>query len=349
MKNMKKWRKKRKFKRNLGLKRFKNPPGGPKRKFSLYKRLYYFLKRLFHLPTPAFPETFIIPPHEAAKKYNELKHENTITWLGHSTFLIKLNGKTILTDPFLTDYASPFPIIGPKRYTPPGMTIEHLPPIDIVIISHDHYDHCDARTLAHLPHKDKIQIIVPLKLGYLFEKLGYENIQELNWGEYWSVDEIKIHALPAYHYSKRYLFTSNTSLWASYAIETQHSKIYFSGDTAYGALFQELGKSHGPFDYALLSIGAYEPAYFMLASHLSPEQAVQVGRDLRAKTLVAMHWATINLSDEPILEPPLRFYHAAQIAQYPYYDIWILNIGETRKLHKKRKGSYMDPISTNLF
>ena len=320
--------------RNLPqFKQFKNPPGGPRRKFSLYKRFYYFLKRLFHWPQlSAFPETFIVPPREVQHQYHALKKENTITWLGHSTFLIKLNGKTILTDPFLTDYASPIPIIGPKRYTPPGMTATDLPPIDIILVSHDHYDHCDRRTLARLPHKTKTHVVVPLRLGYLFEELGYTHIHELNWYDAWSHEDMTIHALPAYHYSKRHLFSRNISLWASYAIQSHRKKLYFSGDTAYGTLFTDLGKNYGPFDYGLISIGAYEPAYFMLTGHLSPEQAVQVGQDLRAKTLVAMHWGTIILSDEPPLEPPLRFYHAAETADYPYHDTWILNIGETRKI-----------------
>jgi N-acyl-phosphatidylethanolamine-hydrolysing phospholipase D len=314
-------------------KRFKNLPGGPQRKFSLYKRFYYFLLRLFHLPLlSTLPENLIIPSAEARKRYDSFEQADTLTWLGHSTFLIKLNGKTILTDPFLTDYASPFAHIGPKRYTPPGICIQDLPPIDIILVSHDHYDHCDARTLVQLPNKENIDVIVPLGLGYLFEELGYRKIQQLNWHESCSLHDIIIRALPAYHYSKRHLLNRNTSLWAGYALITSACNLYFSGDTAYGAVFTELGNTYGPFDYALVSIGAYEPAYFMLASHLSPEQAVQVGKDLQAETLVAMHWGTIVLSDEPHLEPPLRFHHAAQEANYAYHDIWVLSIGETKKL-----------------
>lgn len=311
--------------------RFRNPPGGKKRKFSLYKRFFFFLRRLFHLP-PSFSETFIIPPKEALKNYHQLKSDNTLTWLGHSTFLIKLNGKTILTDPFLTDYASPISGIGPKRYTPPGIAISDLPPIDIIVISHNHYDHCDMKTIAQFTNKSDIHIVVPLRLGYLFKRLGIKHVHELNWYEKWSYKDITIHALPAYHYSKRNLFTRNTSLWAAYAIQSHHKNIYFSGDTGYGSIFSELGQSYGPFDYALVSIGAYDPPEYMLAGHLSPEQAVKVGKDLQAETLVAMHWGTLILSDEPPLEPPLRFYHAAQIADYPYYAIWIFNIGETRKI-----------------
>lgn len=317
--------------RRRRIQKFKNPPGGPKRKFSLYKRLYFFIRRLNDKP-PAFPETFVTPREIALNTYEHLQHKDTLTWLGHSSFIIKLNDKTILTDPYLTDYASPIEGLGPKRYAPPGISIEDLPPIDIIIVSHDHYDHCDARTIANLPHKHSIDVVVPLHLGKLFKKYGYRKIHELDWHEKWTHEGIQITALPAYHYSKRHLLTRNTTLWAAFAIKTENQNVYFSGDTAYGQIFKELGSKYGPFDYALISIGAYEPPDFMLASHLSPEQAVQVGKDLHAKKIVAMHWGTIILSDEPPLEPPLRFYHAAQAAHYLYHDIWILNIGETRKL-----------------
>lgn len=311
--------------------RFRNPPGGPRRKFSLYKRFFFFLRRLFHLP-PIFPDNFVTPATTALRDYHKLKDENTLTWLGHSSFLIKLNGKTILTDPFLTSHASPIPGVGPKRYSPPGIAIDALPPIDMIVVSHDHYDHCDARTFALLQNKENIHVIAPLRLGKLIRTFGYQHIHELDWHEAWTHEKICIRALPAYHYSKRTLFTRNTSLWASFLIECDQKKLYFSGDTAYGAIFPELGKDYGPFDYALVSIGAYDPPDFMQTGHLSPEQAVKVGQDLRAKILVAMHWGTIILSDEPPLEPPLRFYHAAQSADYPYHGIWILNIGETRKI-----------------
>lgn len=310
---------------------FRNPPGGPRRRFSLYKRFFFFLRRMFHLP-PIFPDNFITPHKIALQTYHELEKEHTLTWLGHSTFLIKLNRLTILTDPFLTTYASPIAGIGPKRYSPPGIALADLPQIDIIIVSHDHYDHCDARTLSSLRNKAKIHVVAPLRLGGLFKKLGYKHIHELDWHDTWTHNNISICALPAYHYSKRDLFTRNRSLWAAYAINYNKKKIYFSGDTAYGTIFPELGNKYGPFDYALVSIGAYDPPAFMQTGHLSPEQAVKVGQDLRAKTLVAMHWGTIILSDEPPLEPPLRFYHAAQLANYPYHGIWILNIGETRKI-----------------
>lgn len=323
---------------NAFKRKFKNPHGGPTRKFSLYKRFFAFLKRLYQ-PHPSLHEHFVVSP--GAQQYHHIKEENTLTWLGHSTFLIRLNGKTILTDPFLSEYASPIHGIGPKRFSAPGMQLHELPPIDMILVSHDHYDHCDLRTLNHLPNKSSIQVIAPLRLGKLFKKIGYQQVHELGWHDSHHHTHITVHGLPAYHYSKRHLLTRNKSLWLAYAIHCKetNTKLYFSGDTAYGSVFPFLGKEYGPFDYALVSIGAYAPEHLMLASHLSPEQAVQVGRDLRAETLVAMHWGTLILSDEHPFEPPSRFHHAAQTANYPHEHIWILNIGETRKIKNHAKSN----------
>ncbi len=320
-----------KIKINFKIPRFKNLPGGPERKSKLFRRVYLFLKRLKYIK-PTLAESFVIPTQDVLQKYVQYKKNDTITWLGHSSFLIKINGKTILTDPFLTDHASPIAGLGPKRFTPPGLTVDKLPPIDILLVSHDHYDHCDAKTIIHIANKANIHVVAPLKLGKLFKKFGYQHIHELGWYDSWSFEDITIHGLPAYHYSRRNIFTHNVSLWASYMIDNGRKKIYFSGDTAYGSVFKSIGETYGPFDYALISIGSYHPPELMLASHLSPSQAVQVGRDLRAKTLVAMHWGTLVLSDEPPLEPPLLFHEAGEAAQYSTDKLWILNIGETRKL-----------------
>ena len=184
----------------------------------------------------------------------------------------------------------------------------------------------------HIADKANIQVVVPLRLGKLLKKFGYKHIHELGWYDTWSYAGITIHGLPAYHYSKRNIFTHNVSLWAGYLIDNGQKKIYFSGDTAYGSIFADIGANYGPIDYALVSIGGYHPPELMLASHLSPAQAVQLGVDLRAKTLVAMHWGTLILTDEPPLEPPILFHEACELAHYSADNIWIFNIGETRKI-----------------
>ncbi|EKD70482.1 MAG: hypothetical protein ACD_46C00523G0008 [uncultured bacterium] len=311
--------------------RFKNPPGGSKRNLNLFKWITFFIRRLFDRP-PILPADFVVTQKEALKNYSQLQDENTLTWLGHNTFLIKLNGTTILTDPFLTDYASPMHGFGPKRFVPPGLKIADLPIIRIIIVSHDHFDHLDMRTIAQLPNKTGIHVVTPLRYSHFFKRCGYQKIHELDWHQAWHHADITIRALPAYHYSKRNLFTRNMRLWVSYAIQWQQKKLYFSGDTGYGSIFLDLGRDYGPFDYALLDIGAYNPPALMQSGHISPEEAVTIGQELRAKTLVAMHWGTIILSDEPSFEPPERFYRAAQLANYPKDTIWVLKIGETRKI-----------------
>ena len=311
--------------------RFQNPPGGPPEKHNFFTMLRFVVRHLLRKKT-AVPQDFVIPSAQVLQEYQKLQSENTMTWLGHATVLLKLAGKTILVDPYLTEYASPIIGLGPKRYTPPGMSISDLPPIDIIVITHDHFDHLDLRTIASIPNKAAIQVVVPLKIGKFFEQQGYKQINELDWHQLWEWQGITIRALPSYHFSKRNLFTRNTTLWVNYAIGWQGKRIYFCGNSAYGTLFLDLGKDYGPFDYAFLSIGAYEPSEIMLKSHVTPELAVRIAQELHAKKLIPIHWGAVVLSDEPQFEPPERFRHAALEANFPPENIWVLKIGETRKI-----------------
>lgn len=309
--------------------RFCNPPGGPKRNFNLLKWLGFLYRRLTD-KLPTLPADFVIPSAQVLKKLDDLKKSDTITWIGHNTFLIKLNDKIIITDPFLTDYASPIIGIGPKRFAPPALSISQLPTIDIILVSHDHFDHLDLRALAAISNKEFISVIVPLKMGNFFYKLGYKKIYELNWHGSRTIADISIRALPAYHYSKRSLLIRNSRLWANFTISTPNKKLFFDGNSAYGSIFLDLGRDYGPFDYALMSIGAYEPHALMQESHTTPELAVKIGQELRAKTLIPMHWGTIVLSDEPPFDPPERFHQAAIAAGFSEENIWVMKIGETR-------------------
>ncbi|WP_114834214.1 MBL fold metallo-hydrolase [Aquicella lusitana] len=157
-------------------------------------------------------------------------------------------------------------------------------------------------------------------------------MHELDWHADYLFQQISIRALPAYHYSKRDIFTRNRRLWASFAVCLPNKKIYFSGDTAYGSLFLDIGRDYGPFDYALLSVGSYEPRELMSTGHLRPEEAVHIGQELRAKKLVGMHWGAIRLSDEAPFEPPERFYASAIQAGFLPDCIWLMRIGETRTI-----------------
>ena len=298
------------------------------------KGALFVLRRIwgsaFH---PDIPAGHILPEEEAVKNLAELDHGNVLTWLGHSTFLIRLDGKTIMTDPFLTNRASPISFVGGiTRYAPPGITIQNLPPIDIIIVSHNHYDHLDRHTICALPNKENIHVAVPLGLQEIFINCGYEKVKELDWGSSANVGDIKLTALPAAHDSGRSLFDKDKTLWSSWAISADSTNFFFSGDTGYSPVFKEIGKEYGPFDLAILPIGAYEPRELMWMSHITPEEAVKVGQDIKANILVGGHWGTIELSEEPQWEPPARFVNAANAAGKNQESVWVMKIGESRAI-----------------
>lgn len=268
----------------------------------------------------------------------------SLTWLGHASFLIRTSGFTLLTDPFLSDYASPVAGLGPKRYVPPGIAIDELPDIDAIVISHNHYDHLDEGTIRRISLKVRgdgggaTAAVVPSGLGSFFASRGYSDVRELAWGEGTllrrssSSSSVSLSCLPCIHFSGRTPFDRNRTLWCSWSLVSPTLRLFFAGDTGYGSVFRDLGAAHGPFDVALVPIGAYEPASIMRPVHCDPEEAVAVGRDVGARTLVAMHWGTVVLTDEPPFEPPDRFRAAARRAGWPVDRVWVLKIGETRPL-----------------
>lgn len=298
------------------------------------KGFAFYYRRIwdsFNLPKEVPPEHYL-SEKDAIIQYNQLKSENTLTWLGHSTFLIKINGKTILTDPFLTKFASPYEPFGARRFVSPGISLENLPNIDLMIISHNHYDHLDIETAENLRGKESVHVIVPLGLKKFFKKIGYKNIYELDWGTRKKFDNIEIIALPAVHYSGRGLFDKNKSLWCSWAIIVPSGNYFFTGDTGYSpSIFKEIGDKFNYFNLAIVPIGAYEPKSLQ-KYHLTPEQALKIGMDLNASNLVAMHWGTIKLSDEDPWEPPKLFFEKANEMGISKKRIWIQKIGETRIL-----------------
>jgi N-acyl-phosphatidylethanolamine-hydrolysing phospholipase D len=312
---------------------FRNPPGSPRRDGDFGDWFGFFYRGLTRDAEVALPEGHVLP--EPAVEAGIAAHRGaggSLTWLGHASFLIRCAGRTILTDPFLSEHASPVPPLGPRRFAPPGLTAARLPPIDVLLLSHNHYDHLDLPTLEALPGRSRTIAIVPLGLGHHFRERGYGRVHELDWGDEMTLGPLRIRPLPAIHFSKRTLFDRNQTLWTGYAIEGGGRRIYFAGDTAYGPVFRELAAQEAPFDLALLPIGAYEPRRLMRATHATPEEAVQIGRDLGGRRLVAMHWGTIQLTDEPPFEPPGRFRAAAREAGYGEEDAWVMAIGETRAI-----------------
>ncbi len=260
------------------------------------------------------------------------RNHTTLTWIGHATLLLQMHGENVLTDPQFSERASPVQWAGPKRVVPPGISMEDLPDIDIVIISHDHYDSLDVNTLRRLysrPGGDKTMFYVPLGLREWFQKLGINNVVEMDWWEEREREGLRIIAVPMQHWGKRSPFSRNDHLWASWVLIADDFRFYFGGDTGYSPHFRETGDRFGPFDLALLPIGAYEPRWFMKDHHINPEEAVQAHIDLRSNLSVAMHWGTFMLTDEPLDEPPVRLMKAMEENDIADNAFLVLQHGET--------------------
>ena len=297
----------------------------------------FYMRRIessFNLPV--VPKSHYLSEEDAITQLNNLNNKNTITWIGQSTLLLKLNGKFILTDPFFSKYASPFPF-GPQRFVNPGISPKSLPTIDIIIISHNHYDHLDEQFIKSLPNKENIHVFVPLKLKSFFTDRGYNFVHEFDWYETYSIYNFKFTALPIVHYSGRGIGNKNKSLWCSWAISTPFGKYFFIGDSAYSpTLFKEIGNNFGSFDFAMLTIGTYGNRKYGVNNHTTPEEAIIIAKEINAKTLLGMHWGTIELSDENPWEPPKRFKESALKAGFLPEKVWVMKIGETRLLPGKK-------------
>jgi N-acyl-phosphatidylethanolamine-hydrolysing phospholipase D len=289
---------------------------------------------------PAIPPEEVPPyrPRVHIPDLNRLRHpkprEIQVTWIGHSTFLVQVAGLNILTDPIFSDRASPVSFIGPRRHVPPGMLMEELPPIHAVIISHNHYDHLDEPTVTELG--DGVRFFVPLGLAEWFQRRGLNQVEELDWWQTASLEGIRLHAVPAQHFSMRSLFDRNRTLWCGWVLETPAGNIYFSGDTGYCPHFQEIGKRLGPMRLSLIHIGKYYPRWFLRPMHADPEEAVRIHRDVRSRQSIGMHWGTFKLTGEPLGEPPLFLQRALQEAKIPEEKFVVFDIGETRTFVNKQ-------------
>jgi N-acyl-phosphatidylethanolamine-hydrolysing phospholipase D len=253
----------------------------------------------------------------------------TVTWIGHSTVLVQLDGVTFLTDPNWADRSGPFSgLIGVRRYTPPGIAFADLPPIDFVLISHDHYDHLDEPTVRRLARKFDPQFLVPLGLKSWLADRGITNAVELNWGESVAVKGLTVVCTPAQHGSGRTAVDQGRRLWAAWAV-LGSKRFYFAGDTGYFRHFKETGDALGPFDLAALPIGSYTPREIAKSVHISPEEAVQASIDLRAAKFLGVHWGTFALAREPYDEPPARLVAEIERRQLDPAGAWILRPGQT--------------------
>lgn len=237
-----------------------------------------------------------------------------LTWIGHATLLVQLDGVNVLTDPHWGSRTSPVTFLGPRRLLPPGLRLSDLPPIHAVVISHDHYDHLDLKTVTRLARDHRPTFFVPLGLKAWFREAGIDSVVELDWWQSARVGEVTITCTPAQHSSGRSitLTDQNRRLWSSWAISSPARRFYFAGDTGYFTGFAEIGRRLGPFDIAALPIGGYSDYRDHHPNHVSPEESVRAFQDLRARLLVPMHWGTFELNREAYREPPDRLLREAQ-------------------------------------
>lgn len=281
-------------------------------------------------PAGAFPHA---EPRIALPRVG--RDEVRVSWVGHATFLIQTATANVLTDPIWSPRASPVAWAGPLRLTQPGLAFEELPPIDIVLLSHDHYDHLDAATIRRIAGTFRdVQWVAPLGHSALLEQLGARVVHEIDWWGTAEIVDTRITAVPAQHWSRRVRTRPGERLWCGFVIDAEPGPIFFGGDSGYGPMFRDIGNRLGPFAINILPIGAYDPRWFMKPAHMNPEEAVQAYLDLGARGLfVPMHWGAFRLTDEDPLEPPLRARAAWRAARLAEDDLRVLAIGETLALN----------------
>lgn len=261
-----------------------------------------------------FPEHYPTPPQD---KPPQRVDGVRIAHIGHASFLLQIGGLNILADPVLSERASPFSFFGPKRVNAPGIAFADLPKIDVVLVTHNHYDHLDVETLGRLHRRDDPRMIMPLGNDAIVrEAVPDVRAEAHDWGTRLQLSEtVAATLVPSYHWSARGAMDRRMALWCSFILEGGGKRIFHIGDTGYhdGSLYERLGREHGPFDLALLPIGAYEPRWFMRDNHMNPEEAVNVMLALRAEQALGHHWGTFQLTDEGI-ERPLAALSAAMAA-----------------------------------
>lgn len=319
-----------------------------------------FLKARFFddMEFPSTPENYRKSWQEADldKIYNPDFNTAQATLIGHSTVLLQYRGINILTDPMFSERSSFSQSVGPKRYTPPALTIDQLPNIDIIVISHNHYDHLDVDSVKALTSSNFVKNIngtqplwlVPLGLKEWFEQFEITNLHEMDWWQKFKLGELTVQAQPSQHWSRRSLFDTNKSLWASWAFiwpdaasetdalikdegnDNTGFTAWFGGDTAYNEFqFKEIGQALGEVDLAMIPIGAYEPRWFMKPQHVNPLDAVEIFKDINAKSAFGIHWNTFVLTAEAVDEPPKALERALQQNRLDAELFQAMNIGAT--------------------
>lgn len=257
-------------------------------------------------------------------------HNLRVTFVNHTTFLLQLDGVNILTDPIWSDRASPLRWIGPKRHRPPGIRFQDLPPIHLVLLSHDHYDHMDIPTLQRLVREHRPVVYTGLRNTRTLAKHGIADVVELDWWDSSTRDGMRITAIPAQHFSGRSPFNRDTTLWCGFVVESAAATICFAGDSGMGPHFEPIGQQFPQIDLAILPIGAFRPEWFMGEVHMPPEQAVRAHVQLGAKVSVASHFGTFRLADDGQDEPLERLQQALARTDLKATEFLVLGFGEGR-------------------
>ncbi len=312
---------------------FRNPKGSPVVISRSGKFSYRTFSKLRKKISLNFPNEHIVEKEKVKSDLEKYKNDDYVAWIGHATYLIKLGNITIITDPVFSKNAGPL-IFGPKRFTKPALDLKEIPKIDLFLLTHNHYDHQDMSTIRNFPYKDA-KVLVPLNLGKYFK--NYEDVNEMDWYDHKNINsDLKITLLPAVHWSKRSLTDTNKTLWGNFLIEYKNRKILFACDTGYGNIYKELGEKYGPIDLTMINIGAYnfKPMFDKTIYHTTPEEALNVAKDLKSKKVLGMHWGTFVLSLEPIMEPPIRFKDNAENYGFKREDAITFNIGEVKSLNE---------------
>lgn len=287
-------------------------------------------------PTPACGHFAVMPPSVVRPRAG--LSDCTVTWIGHSTILLQMGGLNVLIDPVFSERASPVQWSGPRRVMPPALRLDELPPIDVVMLSHSHYDHLDKPATQWLArHHSAATWVVPLELGKYVRGFGVQSVIEVDWWDQVEVKGLAITATPARHFSARRFRDRNKTLWCGFALHMNGRRAYFAGDTAYHPEFAAIGQRAGPFALIMMPIGAYDPRWFMHVVHVDPEEAVRAVMDVvagssdkRLPLTLAIHWGTFRLTSEPMDEPPRRAAVAWRDAGLDPARLWIAAFGETR-------------------
>ena len=301
-------------------------------------------------PTPVqAPDLALLQSYAPAweqKAHNGVAPAPMVTWIGHATALVQAGGLQVLTDPVFSERASPVSWAGPKRTPPPGVAVDDLPPIDVVVISHNHYDHLDKQSLVQLSERSQrlghaTAFLVPLGLKSLLAGWGIVGVQELDWWQSARVGDTDFFLTPVQHWSARGIFDRNHTLWGGWSVFGPDLHWYFAGDTGYSPDFaqtrqhfaaRQTAAQGGGFDLALIPVGAYEPRWFLQPQHVNPLEAVRIHQDLGAKRSMGVHWGTFALTDEPLDQPPRDLQAARDVAGLAPAAFFVLAVGETRAL-----------------